>query len=34
MKFVIKKDGKPFLEAEVEEVKRLEKIDDSTFAKP
>jgi hypothetical protein len=34
MKFVIKKDGKPFLEAEVEEVKRQEKLDDSTFAKP
>src|SRR5262249_50730396 len=29
MKFVIKKDGKPFLEAEVEEVRRQEKVDDS-----
>jgi len=34
MKFVIKKDGKPFLEAEVEEIRRQEKVDDSVFAKP
>jgi hypothetical protein len=34
MKFVIKRDGKPFMEAEVEEIKRQEKLDDSTFAKP
>src|SRR5262249_6261261 len=33
-KFVIKKDGKPFLEAEVEEIRRQEKLDDSVFAKP
>jgi hypothetical protein len=34
MKIVVKKDGKPFVEATVEEVKREEKIDDSIFAKP
>jgi len=34
MKFVIKRDGKPYLNAEVEEVRRGEKVDDSVFAKP
>jgi hypothetical protein len=34
MKFVIKRDGKPYLNAEVEEIRREEKVDDSVFAKP
>jgi len=34
MKLVIKRDGKPFLNAQVEEVRREEKVDDSTFDKP
>jgi hypothetical protein len=34
MKLVIKRDGKLYLEAEVEEVKRQEKVDDSSFEKP
>jgi hypothetical protein len=34
MKIVIKKDGKPFLEADVEEIRRQDKIEDSVFAKP
>jgi hypothetical protein len=34
MKIVIKKDGRLFLEAEVEETRRQEKVDDSVFAKP
>jgi hypothetical protein len=33
-KIVVKKDGKPFVEATVEQVKREEKADDSIFAKP
>ena len=34
MKLVIKRDGKPFLNAEVEEIRREEKVEDSLFAKP
>jgi hypothetical protein len=34
MKFVIKRDGKPFLDALVEEIRREEKVDESLFAKP
>lgn len=34
MKFVIKRDGKLYLEAEVDEIRREEKVDDSNFAKP
>jgi hypothetical protein len=34
MKIVIKKDGKAFLEADVEETRRQDKIEDSAFAKP
>ena len=34
MKFVIKRDGKPFLNAEVEEIRREQKVEDSLFAKP
>jgi hypothetical protein len=34
MKIVLKKDGKPNVEATVQEVKREEKVDDSIFAKP
>jgi hypothetical protein len=34
MKFVMKKDGKLLLEADVEEIRRNENLDDSVFAKP
>ena len=33
-KVLINRDGKKFLEAEVTDVQFLEKVDDSTFAKP
>jgi len=33
-KIVVKKDGKPFVEATVEQVKREEKVEDSIFVKP
>ena len=34
MRFVVKRDGKPFLNAQVEEIRRQEKVDDSVFGKP
>ena len=34
VKFVIKRDGKLFVEAEIEDLKPAEKLDRSTFAKP
>jgi hypothetical protein len=34
VKFVIKRDGKPFLEGEITEFKHAEKLDDGVFAKP
>jgi hypothetical protein len=34
MKFVIKRDGKPFVDGEITEYKLEEKLDDSVFAKP
>jgi len=33
-KIVVRRDGKPFVEATVDQVKREEKVDDSIFAKP
>src|SRR5262249_23093088 len=33
-RFVIKKDGRLFMEIEVEDISRVEKLDDSIFAKP
>jgi hypothetical protein len=33
-KLTIKRDGKPFVESELSEIKPAEKLDDSTFAKP
>jgi len=33
-KIVVKRDGKPYVEATVDQVKREEKVDDSIFAKP
>ena len=34
MKFVVKRDGKPFIDGELSEYQLLEKVDDSVFAKP
>jgi hypothetical protein len=34
MKFSIKRDGQPYLDAEIEDIRRQEKVEDSVFAKP
>ncbi len=34
MKFSIKRDGQPYLDAEIEEIRRQDKVEDSVFAKP
>jgi hypothetical protein len=34
MKFSIKRDGQPYLDAEIEDIRRQEKVEDSLFTKP
>src|SRR5262249_31010971 len=34
MKFRMKRDGQPYLDAEIEDIRRQEKAEDSLFAKP